>query len=199
MDKVQLQSCVENFKNRLHTLYRSSLSKELEDKYVKIYHDVLTAQSRTQAELFQLFKRVPLIGHVFKSSYPNGTTRFVFNKDERAFAKTTLCELANIQLDEDILPFGKRVPKHIELLEDVPDTLYKLTEISVYSTGRPTDNGFNAPTLTIQDILSQVPKKHVSKLIAFEVLNEESSYLDKFNVVMNMYCFNVVLYGNITD
>lgn len=199
MDKVQLQSCVEKFKNRLHTLYRNSLSQELEDKFVKIYRDVLMLESRSQAEILPLFKRVPLIAHVFKSSYPKGTTRFVFNKDERAFAKAIRCELANIRIDEDILPFGKRVPKHIELLEDVPDTLYKLTEISVYSAGRPTDSGFNVPTLTIQDILPQVPEEYVSKLVAFEVLNEKSNYLDNFNVVMNMYCFNVVLYGNIID
>lgn len=199
MDKVQLESCVENFKNRLHTLYRNSLSQELEDKFVKIYRDVLMLESRSQAEILPLFKRVPLIAHVFKSSYPKGTTRFVFNKDERAFAKAIRCELANIRIDEDILPFGKRVPKHIELLEDVPDTLYKLTEISVYSAGRPTDSGFNVPTLTIQDILPQVPEEYVSKLVAFEVLNEKSNYLDNFNVVLNMYCFNVVLYSNIID
>ena len=199
MDKVQLQSCVETFKKRLQVLYRDSLSKDLEEKYVKIYQNVLEAQSRAPEELQPLFKRTHLIGHVFKPTYSKGDTRFVFNKDEPVFGKTTCCEPLDVRLEENILPFGKRIPEYIQMLDSAFDHLYKLAEITVYSAGKPFKNDINAPSLTIRDILSQVPAEYASRLICFEVLNEESSYLDKFNVVMNMYCFNVVLYGVITD
>lgn len=193
MDSVKNQAAIAEFMERVNYLFKDTLSAELKDKYTKIYDRLVTCQNIPAEQLVPDIQRIKLVAHAAKT----GTiTHLVFGKNMRYYAKSKLCEPLSVGPQENILSLGTSVPERIFLAKLNTENLCKLEEITVYSEGESTESGYNKPKLTKLDIVSQVPENLLPHVYAYEL---DSNELQDYNIVLQRYCYNVVLYGSIAE
>lgn len=200
MDSVNLQTAVENFKKRLNYLYKNSLSPELEKKYLGIYENVCKAYAKDDKDFSLLAARVRSLGFVAPVTTYGSTggvgARLVISKADRLYKKASLCSVVPENDNVNLLSFTKEIPEEALVANVLSENMYEVAEISVYSTGAYDKKwNINRPSLSIREILSQVPENLINEVTAFAVLDDSQDCLDNFNVVLGMFTFKVILYG----
>ncbi len=193
MDSVKNQAAIAKFMDRINYFFKDTLSAELKDKYTKIYDRLVTCQNIPIEQLAPEIQRIKLVAHAAKAEN-SPITHLVFGKNMRYYAKSKWCEPLSVGPQENILALGTSVPERIFLAKLNTENLCKLKEITVYSEGEPTLWGYNKPKLTKLDIVSQIPEDLLPHVYAYELDCKE---LQDFNMVLQRYCYNVVLYGSI--
>lgn len=191
MDSVKNQAAIAEFMERINYLFKDTLSAELKDKYTKIYDRLVTCQNIPAEQLVPDIQRIKLVAHA-----KTGTITHLVFGNMRYFAKSKLCEPLNVGPQENILSLGTSVPERIFLAKLNTENLCKLEEITVYSEGESTVSGYNKPKLTKLDIVSQIPENLLPHVYAYEL---DSNELQDYNIVLQRYCYNVVLYGSIAE
>ena len=195
MDSVKNQAAIAKFMERINCFFKDTLSAELKDKYTKIYDRLVTCQNIPIEQLAPEIQRIKLVAHAAKAEN-SPITHLVFGKNMRYYAKSKWCEPLSVGPQENILALGTSVPERIFLAELNPENLCKLKEITVYSEGEPTMWGYNKPKLTKLDIVSQIPEDLLPQVYAYEL---DCNELQDFNMVLQRYGYNVVLYSSIAE
>ena len=203
MCKVNLQKRIEEFKTRINLLYRDSLNKDLMDKYEKHFKKVLYSEIRPKDELLAMAAKIKFVGFLVKQKDDKSATgrsyRLLLSKNSSSLRRASFAVLSGYYEWNNILAYGKRVPDNIEVMPSSESSFSPLDEIIVYSRGKETGLGYNTPTLSVEQIMAQIPYGIASKVVAFSLQLEDKYPLDNYNQVMGMYGFKVILYTQKVD
>lgn len=203
MCSFDLQKRIDEFKARVDLFYRDSLSKELLKKFEEHFKNVLLSETKPEDELLARAARIQFVGFLVEQTDNKASTgktyRLLLSKEDRAFARASMFKLSGCYEWNNILTYGKCVPDNVEITKINKNDLIELQQIIVYSRGKETTLGYNMPTLSIEQIMAQIPDDIVSKVAAFSLQLEDKYPLDNYNQVMGMYGFRVVLYRSLVD
>lgn len=203
MCSVNLQKRIEDFKARINLLYRDSLNKDLLDKYEKHFKNVLLSEIRPKDELLAMASQIQFVGFLVKlvdtKAVSGKSYRLLLSKDDKAFHRASFAKISGYYEWSNILAYGKNVPDNVEITEISKDDFSELRQIIVYSRGKETTLGYNMPTLSVEQIMAQIPDDIAPKVAAFGLQLEDKYPFDNYNQVMGMYGFRVILYTREVD
>lgn len=185
----------ENFK-----LFSEFMTEETLQKYRRICRSFVLSHAKTwdKDNGYQYVKdleaKTKCLGYVFYNSEADDIVpRLILSKSDPSFGEAELCQ---IQPDNNnLLLLAKSIAPQA-VISSVSAEPNKLAEITVYSYGRY-DNieRVTKPYLSKEIILSQIPQALAAKVSAYTLLDDEGYYFGKFDFVLSLFSFKVILYS----
>ena len=186
----------ENFK-----LFSEFMPEETLQKYRRICRSFVLSHAKTwdKDNGYQYVKdlevKTKCLGYVFYNSEADDIVpRLILSKSDPSFGEAELWQIQPENDDFNLLLLAKNMPLYTVGVP-VSEKVHKLAEITVYSYGRY-DRIARAtmPHLSQKIILSQIPEELASQVTAYAVLDDED-YFAKFDFVLSLYTFKVILYS----
>lgn len=196
---------LEAFKKRF-ALINGCLEDNLAKKYIALYTSLLRASEMRLVDLVQnRASKIRFVGYT-KADIKGGNLRIrVMVKENdylrrkssspqlECFPELDICS----NLLDLTLPHSVAKVKTVGLLEG---TLKPLECITVYADAINTKSAFCVPSISIVDVLSQIPEEKLDKVSAFAMWLERDFPTSSFNVLLNKFTFKVMLYsGELPD
>lgn len=201
MDDVNYGIFVDRFEENFK-LFFEFMTEETLQKYRRICRSFVLSHAKTwdKDNGYQYVKdleaKTKCLGYVFYNSEADDIVpRLILSKSDPSFGEAELWQIQPENDDFNLLLLAKNMPLYTVGVP-VSEKVHKLAEITVYSYGRY-DNieRVTKPYLSKEIILSQIPQALAAKVSAYALLDDEGYYFGKFDFVLSLFSFKVILYS----